>query len=233
MSTENPTNAELVSSVVGAVEVVQDAQAQPVEGVKKISTYNEIKSNVDSAKASGQIGNPVYLGDVDFNTVLETGSYGVACESGQIKNQPTNSGVVSLLTVNNINGFIYQEFSNPFEKFIRRSGGITNTPITWSGWNCVFCSKGNITIYISKNGNDAYLGISPDYPVLTVSRAIEVANSIIFGVSNAYVAFNFGAGDWGDILFESLPYTIYIQPYDNTTHVEYSDELPEQEAQSS
>lgn len=88
-------------------------------------------------------------------------------------------------------------------------------------------TSSEIEVYISKNGNDNNLGLTPDTPVLTPNRAVEVASAIHRIATDAYVVFRFGAGNWGNVLFTRLPYIFHIQTYDGTVRYEYSSDLPQ------
>lgn len=72
-----------------------------------------------------------------------------------------------------------------------------NNGASWSGWIPVAYNVGSVVdVYISKSGSDIYNGLSPDSPVLTVDRALDIAR----GFSLSYdITFHFGPGEWGDV----------------------------------
>lgn len=83
-----------------------------------------------------------------------------------------------------------------------------------------------LTLYISKNGNDTNSGLAPEAPVLTIGKAIEIANAAIGNQPGFYVRLRIGAGNWGNITFENLPYQLELAPYDGNTPSAYSADLP-------
>ena len=177
--------------------------------------------------------NLIYVGDANLNTLIEDGDYSVICSSGSIKNQPTDVGNLARLNVKNCidSGgykYVFQTYTDLYRSCKRRSSSyIDQPPTVWYEWICNnFVTGGYLHIYISKNGNNNNTGLSPDFPVLTVNKTIEIANSITFYNSNSCIYLHFGKGDWGDITFNNLPYYIHICPYDGNTPTEYSEELP-------
>ena len=187
--------------------------------------------NINKAFNNGQLGDPVNLGDIDFNEVLETGIYSVRCDSGSIKNQPLINSVCAYLKVykvidtsvtDRLDYFVYQEYVTPYCIYLRRTNSpISNNPITWGDWRLViWLGNGYTHLYISKNGNDNNSGLTPDQPVLSVSKLIGIANAFNLASENPLFYFHFGSGEWGDVKFINIPYYVSIVPYDGTQYYE-------------
>lgn len=186
------------------------------------------KALIDTAHEHGQIGEAVFVGSsVDANTLTETGSYVFGLGENAYENHwPIQKAITAMCEVRRDGNTIEQRLSGTvIGDWIRRS---SNGGESWTGWYLfsLVNNTANIDIYISKNGNNTNTGLSPEFPVLTADRAVEIANAIILNRVNSTVYFHFGAGDWGDITFNNLPYFLHILPYDGNTPTEYSEDLP-------
>lgn len=184
------------------------------------------KDLIDAAKAQGQLGNSVNAGSADSHTLTSPGNYIADTVANTYANHwPEALSGATPVRVLAYNNSIYQIIETNVAAWSQRSIDYGNS---WSGWTpAFFTRKANLNIYLSKNGDDANTGLSPDYPVLTIGRAMGIANAVNFNRSDAYVNFCFGAGNWGDISFTHLPRPFQILPYTGGSASEYSDELPQ------
>lgn len=178
---------------------------------------------IKKAQDKGQIGDPINLGEVDANTITETGIYVVNLSTDTVyKNHwPYKISAESLIRVYNTGTIIQQKIDNKHYQLIRSC--VNNE---WNNWSVIYGDSNELHLYISKNGSDSNLGLTSDTPVQTIPQAITIANS--FTSSGAYnqVYFHIGAGDWGDISIMNLSYATILSPYDGNKALQYSEELP-------
>ena len=192
---------------------------------KNINILKDIQSVIDLGINTGQLGDPIFLETCNANDLIETGVYIVNIyNSGLNNNWPITDTVAALVIVYHLdNNITYQLLLASKNIFLKRR---LNSRGEWEKWISVCLSSNYLTFYISKDGDDNNIGISPDYPVASIDRAIEIANSITFSNPNSTIIFLLGSGNWGNVYFRVLPYNLTIKPYDNTLHTEYSSELP-------
>lgn len=220
-------NAKSIANTAKSVAENVDAQinneATGLAATKAIA--DDAKEIAEQAKDVGQIGELAYVGEVDANTLIEPGNYSAisSATNGYANHFPVVSTNPIRISVKENEDFVYQEAKLAWGNFSRH---MTKANSEWSNWLPSFLSLSNLSIYISKNGNDANTGFSSSYPVKTFNRALEIANSVTFSNSNASIIFRVGAGNWGNITLEGLPYSAHIVPYDGSSPTEYSEELP-------
>lgn len=178
------------------------------------------------AKSVGQIGTMAHKGDVDFDTVVVQGAYRVICSSGMVKHQPriiTNTGFLLVYA----NGeLINQLLIMPVvgEMWIRRS---STTGASFDPWFCLSGLLSNVHMYISKSGSNNNTGFESAYPCLTISRALQIASNLCHqSGGSATVVLHIGAGEWSSLDYRSLPFRLYLYPYDGAIPSEYSNQLP-------
>lgn len=220
-------------TVTDAEEDISEADISLSERAKCEPVGYNYGDIIKKALTVGQLGEAPFLGNVNADTLTKSGWYWVRMvDDGEYKplenNWPMEISARTLVHVshsneNELNHVVQQHIVSNAGEFVR--GKNLNG---WSAWMPVTISSSAISryIYLSKNGSDKNLGLLPDYPVLTTERAMEVANAIKFTSSNRVVRLCFGAGDWGDITFNSLPFDLYIYPYDKSIPNEYSESLP-------
>lgn len=181
-----------------------------------------------SAKTYGKIGrmNNANL-NVDLNALVVPGVYRVNTENGETRNHPMSySSSFAVLRVEQAGSFVTQEYTmyNPICAWVRRSA---DSGASWSGWYSMGGARGTIiTLYVSKSGSDKNTGLSSDYPVLTVARAIRIAMGLSTGTPDQPVCLCIGEGDWGNVTFRRLPFALLLKPYDGTNPTAYSESLP-------
>lgn len=215
--------ANTAKSVAESVDAQINNEATGLAATKAIA--DDAKEIAEQAKDVGQIGELAYVGEVDANTLIEAGNYSTisSATNGYANHFPVVSTNPIRVYVKENEDFVYQEAKLAWGNFSRH---MTKANSEWSNWLPSFLSLSNLSIYISKNGNDANTGFSSSYPVKTFNRALEIANSVTFSNSNASIIFRVGAGNWGNITLEGLPYSAHIVPYDGSSPTEYSEELP-------
>lgn len=187
--------------------------------------FVELKTVVDAASEAGQLGDPVFLGEVDANTLTTSGNYMVNTVENTYENHwpMALSGSTPVRVLHRDNA-VYQYIDYTQFTLVRRS---IDSGSSWEKWILVNFSTGGLPhIYLSKNGDDNNLGLTSDTPVLTVGRAVAVANAVNSEKATRQVYFHFGAGDWGDVTFTNIPYSISITPYDGNNGTAYSEDLP-------
>ena len=186
-----------------------------------------VDSTSGKVKASeyGQIGYSKNITGVDINSLVEPGdyiSYGLSVDN----HWPyTNSTSVGRVRVSRTNNYITQTIFCGGENIWQRTS--TNSGASWRRLEPSGGNRGTtLVIYISKSGDDNNTGIDDAHPVLTINRALKIANSWPSTESGSYIAFNIGEGDWGDVTINSLPYLLEIRDYSNGSVSSYSESLP-------
>ena len=223
------SNQEQLKEIASDMEVGQFVAYDyvPGQGSSVEEDLALLPELIGEAMEHGQLGNVPFLGEVDANTLTESGWYLVDTltnDNWNINHWPFSVSLRTLVgvwTESSNNNVVYQKIITPWFSCIRR-----NWYGNWSDWVVDKISTGNAAIFISKNGSDLNLGLSSSSPVLNVKRAVEVANSLTLNNPNISIVFYFGAGDWGDITFTSIPYAIQIRPYSGSSYNEFSEELP-------
>lgn len=226
MSEEMPTNSELAQKIVGAVNAVQHAQADMVASARMLTEHlTDPEAHINRIyEETGQLGGPVKMYAVDANELTATGFYYVNAitENSVERHWPVACSLTTPVRVLNKEGVIYQMLEYPGCHLIRRSIDVGNT---WTRWGIVQLG-GQGFVYLSKSGNDDNFGLTPEYPVLTMNRAVEILNNFHATTSRNWFTLRVGAGDWGDVSFYSIPYLLYITPYDGSDPAEDSEDLP-------
>lgn len=173
----------------------------------------------------GQIGYSKNITGVDIDSLVEPGdyiSYGLSVEN----HWPyTNSSNIGRVKVSRVGTYITQVLFCGGETIWQR-----NSTNTGASWDSLQASGGNrdssLTIYISKSGTDNNTGMDNAHPVLTINRALKIADGWKPTQPDTTVKLCLGEGDWGDVTFSSLPYTLSIYPYDGVAATSYSESLP-------
>lgn len=177
------------------------------------------------AKSVGQVGPAkVLMSDVHADSVVERGLYICQANRAPEYGYPENSGNnITFMEVFHQGNYVVQRWELIHRIWQRRS---TNKGESWQVWYPIGGFKGNFIIYISKSGSDSNTGLSSDYPVLTFSRAFQIADILARGYKNNTVYFRIGAGEWGDFEVANKSYELVLTPYDGQTPTAYSSSLP-------
>lgn len=186
-----------------------------------------VSSLAGQVKASeyGQIGNAKSATGVDLNSLVVSGNYIASSAAGSYDlHYPSLQSGWTLIRVDRTSNVVKQTvYQGAYLIWVRYSD---DSGASWKAWQPIGGSFANsYSIYISKSGSDTNTGLNKEYPVLTISRALHIAATLVPTVSNSYVNFYIGEGDWGDVTFSTLPYNLRIYPYSGTAS-EYSDSLP-------
>ena len=173
----------------------------------------------------GQIGYSKIITGVDIDSLVEPGdyiSYGLSVEN----HWPyTNSNTIGRVKVSRVGTYITQVLFCGGETIWQRNS--TNTGASWDSLQVSGGNRGSsLTIYISKSGTDNNTGVDNAHPVLTINRALKIADGWKPTQPDITVKLCLGEGDWGDVTFSSLPYTLSIYPYDGVAATSYSESLP-------
>lgn len=181
------------------------------------------------AKAYGQIGMSKAINyDTNADSLIVEGTYMLSADTSANwdKNKwPTNYPWNGMLRVFYTGSRIHQEYVSLAGGSWFRSSG--DKGASWAAWQPIGAQRQFYVIYISKSGNDANMGLSSSYPVLTFSRAMQVAVGLCQqGSSQPYIYFNFGEGNWGNISIRNCPFLVIFRPYDGGTATAYSTSLP-------
>lgn len=187
-----------------------------------------ILSNGAKASEYGQIGDAVAkAASVDVDSLVNSGIYHTLVNGGIANNHPVNSTAGgAIVRVYRQSTTIHQVWRSIGEglEFTRYS---TDSGASWSGWKPVgSTSASSLIIYISKSGSDLNTGLDSAYPVLSINRALEIANELYPTNSGSSVTFRVGDGDWGSLDLRSLPYYLVIRDYNATTSGVYSENYP-------
>ena len=219
-------NSEQDDALEGVLSLAHGGTGR-TDGAAQDVIINSLSGAV-KAKEYGKIGQMPsnYLND-DLNTLIVPGVYQVNTKNGESRHHPMSyPSSFAVVRVEQQSSYITQDYQmyDPMLKFVRKSG---DAGATWSGWYSMGGARNGIcTIYISKSGSDSNTGLSSENPVLTIERAIRIAEGFSVGKSDAYVRFRIGEGNWGDVTFRSLPFWLQVSPYDGTAPTEYSASLP-------
>lgn len=193
--------------------------------------YEAIKEAVAAAKAAGQIGNTPFLGNVDADSLTQSGAYYVRMQHDgdynvYAKHWPRVLSARTLALVfagdnPSNNAGVRQMVIHGYDVWIRNG----DTSGAFAEWIPVQTSAS--AIYISKSGNDANTGLDAAYPVLTWARAAQILRGMQAEGSGRTIRIYWGAGDWGNVGF-SFPSNQQIQfwPYDGAIPIAYSASLP-------
>lgn len=187
-----------------------------------------ILSNGAKASEYGQIGDAVAkAASVDVDSLVNSGIYHTLVNGGIANNHPVNSTTGgAIVRVYRQSTTIHQVWRSIGEglEFTRYS---TDSGASWSGWKPVGgTSASSLIIYISKSGSDLNTGLDSAYPVLSINRALEIANELCPTNSGSSVTFRVGDGNWGSLDLRSLPYYLVIEDYNATTSGVYSENYP-------
>lgn len=184
-----------------------------------------ILANGGKASEYGQIGYSKDITGISLDTLVEPGdyiSYGMSIENSW---PFSNSTLIGRVRVSRSGRYISQLLFCGGETLWQRFS--TNTGASWTKLEPSGGNRGSsITIYISKSGNDKNTGMDNTHPVLTINRALKIADGWKPTQLNTMVKLCLGEGDWGDVTFSSLPYTLSIYPYDGVAATSYSESLP-------
>lgn len=182
-----------------------------------------------SAKAYGQIGQATELtASTHLDTLTVDGWYmaktelSITTELGY----PENTSGYPLVRVSSSGASIIQEFSVGGSRQYQRQSG--NSGASWSGWMPIGGTvSGTVKLWVSKSGSDNNSGLSESSPLLTINKALRIAAGLnVGGTNNSYVMLCVGEGDWGDVILRTLPFPLFIYPFNGARPTEYSNALP-------
>ena len=167
---------------------------------------------------------------IDLDIIKETGSYISFLTKKELHypNIYTDKEEMSSLFVSNINNKIIQILTlGKYTELIR-----TCTDNIWNGWTClggIFNSdspSNDISIYVSKNGDDNNSGLTQDDAVATIDEAFKRLYSLnlFSGESNFHL--RLGPGDWGTCIIDSFPYCLVVSSFSDTPYSEYNENIP-------
>lgn len=210
----NVNNAE-DDAIVGVLTAKHGGTGR-TDGAAQDVRVSSIAGEV-SAKTYGQIGQTAGLtASTDLNSLTVDGCY---CSVGKIsatvdKNFPSSGSIVVIVFVRSSSPVIYQVCHyEDSQIWVRHS---IDKGATWTGWTPKGSTKAsNVLIYISKSGSDSNTGLSNADPVLTFSRALQIARNLQHLNSNGETAFCFGEGNWGTITMYQFPFRFVITNYRN------------------
>ena len=176
------------------------------------------------ASAYGQIGNAASATGKHLDTLTTDGNYisvGISVSNGWPYDM---SRAVCVVRVSSNGTTIHQTLYCSGESVWQRYS--TNSGASWSKLVPISTRGSGLALYISKSGNDNNTGMDSAHPVLTINRALQIANGWKPSYIGGYVKFCIGEGDWGDVTFTGLPFQLKITPYDGATPTAYSESLP-------
>ena len=183
--------------------------------------------NGGKASQYGQIGNAITLAGKNINTITVDGNYVDGGNSKTVEmGYPVDTNSTTVLNVYSVGSIIHQFLSFNSDQYWHRYSA--NKGASWNGWVCV-CSASDMSqraIYVSKSGSDTNTGLSKEYPVLTIKRAMQIAGGLVSKLPNPIIKLCIGEGDWGSVTFCSLPFVLNIFPFDGANATEYSSSLP-------
>ena len=185
-----------------------------------------VNSLAGDVKASdyGQIGNAASATGKHLDTLTTDGNYisvGVSVDNGW---PYSSSGAVCYVRVSSNGTTVYQTLYCSSEGVWQRYS--TNSGSSWSKLVPISTRGSSLAVYISKSGNDNNTGTDNSHPVLTINRALQIANGWKPSYTGSYVKFYIGEGDWGSISLNRLPYYLLITSYSGDNATEYSSSLP-------
>ena len=230
--TQGSTNPVASGGVYDAIQ----AQKLSGDGITVTTADNVIMAQdiaiggdtSDLASARGQIGDiPLKSETTDLNSLVVTGCYSCLTAQGITYHHPmtvTNSSAI--VTVQRRGAVIFQTWTeigqgNTFTRFSGDSGAF------WGPWQAVGGqATSNLVIWVSKSGSDTNTGLSSSYPVLTINRALRIAQNVFTQNSSTTVTFRLGEGDWGTLVLNALPFGLYITDYSDASTSEYSTSYP-------
>ena len=175
-----------------------------------------------TASEQGQVGNNAYMQNKDLNTLTTSGHY-ISVNGSTGNHYPYSSSGVWQMDVHRYGTAILQKLSNYQSTWTRSS---TDTGATWTKWTPSGLRTSALTVFISKSGDDKNTGLVNSEPVLTINRAIEIATGYAVAAASNIVIFCIGEGNWGNVSFRSLPFSLYLYPFDGTIALEYTASLP-------
>ena len=186
-----------------------------------------VDSLAGNVKASeyGQIGRAKQISaTTSLDSLVVPGVY-KGVNKGTLENgYPLTIDLTPFIHVEEAGGYVIQHFKTFNFLFVRRS---SDRGASWGSWAFLGGTiSSTINIYISKSGAANNTGLESAYPTNSITSAISLARRITSPSSSAQVFLRVGAGDWGDVTLESLPFNLLISPYDGAAPTEYSDELP-------
>lgn len=176
------------------------------------------------ASAYGQIGDAKNINGTDLDTLTVSGNYISTSGTIALHYPYASTSVVWRVNVCRQGTSVRQILFTDEAMWTRQS---TNTGGSWTGWlPSGTTGTTNLILYVSKSGNDNNTGTDSANPVLTINRAIRIAKGWYVGNSNPSVILRIGEGDWGAVTFNTLPFRLYIYPYDGAVASAYSSSLP-------
>ena len=186
-----------------------------------------VDSLAGQVKASeyGQIGYTKFITS-DLDTLTVPGHYW--SNNAKIElHYPVKSTEIHTIHVYQQGTMIRQILRANASEWIRTS---VNSGSSWTAWECIASAQSaSLKFYVSKSGSDLNTGLSSKYPVATIARAMELAKNLYpasVGANTAWMMLCVGEGDWGDVYFQSLPFKLYIRPYDGAVSNEYTSSMP-------
>ena len=173
----------------------------------------------------GQVGDARVLGaDEDLNSLVVSGNYISSAGTADL-HYPYATSDQMLLKVERGGANIKQVLFDSSGIWTRTS---SDTGASWSGWVSAGAPASTaLNIYVSKSGSDTNTGLDSAYPVLTINRALAIANGYISsGTAKTGVGLYVGEGEWGDVtIWNNLTVPLFIYAYDGAA-TEYTSTLP-------
>lgn len=146
----------------------------------KASEAYDLASSLQNSGSTGTGGTATtkLLTTEDLNLVLENGVY-LSNNSSQSLNYPYTDACISVLEVSKVGSnsdYIKQRLYSNNALYVRDS---FDAGAGWEDWILVAKNKTNepINIYISvKHGNDGNVGVTPDAPISSIEKLIDLIN---------------------------------------------------------
>lgn len=186
-----------------------------------------VNSLAGQVKASeyGQIGYTKFTKS-DLDTLTVPGHYWSNSATIEL-HYPVKSSEIHTIHVYQQGTMVRQILRADVSEWIRTS---TNSGSSWTAWECIASAPSvSLKFYISKSGSDLNTGLSAEYPVASIARAIEIARTsypVSTTNNGAWIMLCVGEGDWGALYLHSLPFKVYIRPYDGAIANEYVSSMP-------
>lgn len=141
----------------------------------------------------GQLGQAVTKDAVNADSLTRTGKF--YCTNATLALNYPYGGTWCLEVTQHASRILQRASTlNNSEQYYRTS---EDNGASWTGWIAENVSyNSNVHIFIAKNGSDSYSGLSATAPVLTVTRALQIARGCRI---SGDVFLRFGPGEWGDV----------------------------------
>lgn len=167
---------------------------------------------------------------IDLNLIKESGSY-ISFSTKKELHYPniyTDKEEISSLSVSNIDNKTIQILSlGKYTELIR-----TCTDDVWNGWTCLGgilnkdLPSNDISVYVSKEGDDNNSGLTQEDAVATIDEAFKRLYSINLFSGESNFRLRLGPGDWGTCIIDSFPYCLVISSFSDIPYSEYNENIP-------